>query len=390
MCLKEHKQRIIDSHKRVKILHIQVLPKLSGVQKVSLEIFKNLPEKYDKYIMFSVDSDVGDVNESISEFEATGAKIIFSKNLKREICSKDWKAFKEIYQLCKKERFDIVHTNSTKPGIIGRIAATLANVPYIVHTIHGLAFHKFVSRPKWIFYWACEMIATLFCNKVIIVNRYYTRYFKWCKNKITVIYNGLDLNNFKTQGQREKENDDLVRVLFVGRLDVQKNPLMLLKAAKKILQKNGNVRFTIVGDGEYLNDCKNYIEKHGLSDNVILVGWQNNVSKFYSTHDILAIPSLYEAFGLIFLEAGFYHLPAVSTNVEGIPEVVENEKTGLLSNPNDVEGFTHNLLSLIKDKQKRKDMGEAAYNRVTTQFSTDLMVKKYLEIYEGRINNNTK
>lgn len=151
---------------RIKILHIQVLPKLSGVQKVSLEIFKKLNnEKYDKYILFSDSIGYGDRAECIKEFEATGAKVLFSKLLKREIGISDFPALFELYKLCKREKFDIVHTNSTKPGIIGRIAAFVAGVPLVVHTVHGLSFHKFVKFPIWQFYWACEMIASCFVTK---------------------------------------------------------------------------------------------------------------------------------------------------------------------------------------------------------------------------------
>lgn len=99
---------------RIKILHIQVLPKLSGVQKVSLEIFKKLNnEKYDKYILFSDSIGYGDRAECIKEFEATGAKVLFSKLLKREIGISDFPALFELYKLCKREKFDIVHTNSS-------------------------------------------------------------------------------------------------------------------------------------------------------------------------------------------------------------------------------------------------------------------------------------
>ncbi|MDR0551879.1 MAG: glycosyltransferase [Spirochaetaceae bacterium] len=189
----------MDSDTRRKILHIQVLPKLSGVQRISLEIFKSLSnEEYDKYILFSGDAADGSLTiNCVEEFEKAGAKVLFSKNMCREIGFKDIAAFIEIYKLCKKERFDIVHTHSTKPGIIGRIAATLAHVPLVIHTVHGLAFHNYIKFPKWQFYWICEMFASFFCAKIVLVNHYYSRYFKFFKSKLMTIYNGVDFSMYK-------------------------------------------------------------------------------------------------------------------------------------------------------------------------------------------------
>lgn len=375
--------------KKIKILHIQVFPKLSGVQKVSLEIFKRLPENFDKYILFSGNTEYGDISECQKAFEETGAKVIFSDKLKREISLDDLAALKEIQDICKREKFDIVHTNSTKPGIVGRIGATLAGVPFVVHTIHGLAFHKFVKPHKWAFYWMCEMFASLFCDHITMVNSYYMKYFGWCKRKISVIYNGLRFKDFPVT-ETEPRTDGMTRILFVGRLDIPKNPLFLMEVSKRICEKYPNVSFTIVGNGEFYEECKEFKQTHGL-DRVSFEGWQSNVHKFYRTHDILVVPSIYEAFGLIFLEAGYYSLPSVATNVEGIPEVIEDGKTGFLSDPKDIESFQANLERLIESPQLRKAMGKAARERVTSLFDSDKMAAKYIDLYnEGIAGNNNK
>ena len=95
--------------------------------------------------MFGNFLDSGDKEDCIKQFEKAGVKVFLLDELKREICWSDITAFRKIYSLCKREKFDIVHTNSTKPGIVGRIAATLAGVPFVVHTVHGLAFHRFLK-----------------------------------------------------------------------------------------------------------------------------------------------------------------------------------------------------------------------------------------------------
>ena len=366
-----------------KILHILVLPKMAGSQNVSFEILKSLPDNdYDKYVLFSDVEDCGDRKECIKRFQEAGAKVLFSKKLKRNIGVHDIPATVEIYKLCKKEKFDIVHTHSTKPGIIGRIAATLAGVPFVIHTVHGLAFHNFIKFPKWQFYWLCEMLASIFCNKIVLVNKYYKRYFNWLGGKVTTIYNGIDFSEYEPYAKETNSITESIKILFVGRLDTPKNPIMLLKAAEVVIKQYSNVEFTIVGDGDLYNDCKIYIKNNGLSNNVKLLGWQNNVSKFYKTHDIFVLPSIYESFGLIFLEAGYYYLPSVTTNVEGIPEVVKDNYSGLLSNPNDVEAFANHIIQLIINPQLRCQMGINAHNRVVELFDIQKMTDAYSKIYQ--------
>lgn len=183
---------------KIKIIHLQVLPKLSGVQKVSLEIMRLLPDsQYDKYILFGVTKDCGDKEECLKKFREAGCHVILFPYMKRNINWSDFKALLELYSLFRREKFDIVHTNSTKPGIIGRIAATLAGVPYVIHTVHGLAFHKSLKLSLWLFYWSCEMFASIFCDKIILVNYHYMKYFKPFKYKVEVIYNGIDYSLLK-------------------------------------------------------------------------------------------------------------------------------------------------------------------------------------------------
>ena len=369
------------------ILHIQVLPKHSGVQKVSLEILKSLPnEEYEKWILFSDTIDCGDKEECTRQFEAIGAKVIFSKKMRREICPQDLAATKELYDLFKKEKFDIVHTNSTKPGIIGRIAATMAGVPLVIHTVHGLAFHKFVKFPRWQFYWLCEMFASLFCHKIALVNSYYQKHFKWLKRMPVTIYNGIDFNLLPPHESHSNKNEDKINILCVGRLDTPKDPLTLLAAARIVIKQYPKAHFTFVGDGELYEQCREYIQKYQLESNVNMTGWLNDVTDYYQTYDIFALSSIYESFGLIFLEAGYYHLPTVATNVEGIPEVVAHGETGLLCNPRDPETLAKNIVYLIEHPEERKRIGDNAYNRVTTLFTSEKMVESYKQLYEKELN----
>jgi glycosyltransferase involved in cell wall biosynthesis len=361
-----------------------VLPKLAGSQRISLAILKGLlNSEYRKYVLFS--NDVVDVElmfQCKKAFEDAGVTVLFSRNMYREIGLKDVLALIEIYKLCKKERFDIVHTHSTKPGIIGRIAAALAHTPLIIHTVHGLAFHKYVGFPIWQFYWFCEMVASFFCTKIVLVNTYYSKYFKLFHSKLLTIYNGIDFDIIDFTNDRYCRK---IRVLFVGRLDTPKDPLTLLQAAKEVIKEEPETCFTLVGDGEKYKECETFIKNNHLEQNITMTGWQSDITGYYKTHHIFISSSIYEAFGLMFIEAGYYKLPVVATNVEGIPEVIEDTVTGLLSPPRCPHLLAQNVLYLIRNNEQRKYMGENGYKRVTSLFDIKRMKEKYYKLYQRRI-----
>lgn len=368
-----------------KILHIQVIPKLSGVQKISWEILSKLPDsEYEKYILFSENIEKGDKEYCINYFESENIHVLFSKHLKREISFKeDFLAFIEIFQLCKKMKFDIVHTHSTKPGIIGRMAATFSRVPKVIHTVHGLPFYKGLNPIKWLFYRMCEFFASFFCTNIILVNKFYMKYFKHFKRKTSTIYNSIDFSKYKIIENNSNNNADYVHVLFVGRLDHQKDPITLLNAAKYVLQVNQNVIFDLVGDGSLYDQCMTFIKSNSMEKNVNILGWKNDIFEFYENADIFAMSSIYEAFGLVFLEAAFYGIPIVATNVEGIPEVVIEGKTGFLVDAKNPLALSEKILFLANDKCLRKKMGLENKTILAKRFNISTMVSEYRKIYEN-------
>lgn len=175
------------------------------------------------------------------------------------------------------------------------------------------------------------------------------------------------------------------KILSVGRLDAQKDPLTLLYAAKEVINEEPETVFTLVGDGDKYKDCRLFIKKHDLEHNIFMVGWQHDVEEYYKTHDIFVASSIYEAFGIMFIEAGYHKLPVVATDVEGIPEVIEDKKTGLLSPPRSPHLLAKNIIYLIQNENQRKIMGENGFKRVLSLFTVKQMVEKYSKVYKGQI-----
>lgn len=379
---------------KIKIVHVQVIPKLSGAQLFSLSLLSSLSsELYDKYIIFSADEGVTlqQKEEVVTRFSEAGAKVIWLKSLRRSIGVHDVQCFWKLVSIFKKHGFDIVHTNSTKPGIIARIAARVAGVKKIIHTVHGIAYHDNLPLWKRVFFYLIEAFSTPFCHYNICVNKFYLKYYRWLPfARSMTIYNGLDFLSLseksgvdvpeRTYDITQKE----VKLLFVGRLDEQKDPLTLLQAFK-LLSTSGGRRFklSMVGDGEFMEACKLYCIENDLIDDVAIHGWVSQPQSLYATSDIFVCPSIYEAFGFTFVEAAYYGLPIVTTNVEGIPEVVLDNYMGYLVQSKSPEQLAFAILNIANNQKAYQTFAQNAHDSVVSRFSIENMIAGYKTIYEA-------
>ncbi|WP_047609284.1 glycosyltransferase family 4 protein [Rahnella aquatilis] len=361
----------------MKIAHVQVIPKLSGVQQITLDILSGLNDFNGPIEKIVICGDLID-NEFVGVFNNENIKVISIPSIKRSIGLHDIRCFIELYKLFKKNRYDIVHTNSTKPGIIARVAAKCAGTQKVIHTVHGIAFHAHTNILIRVFYYTLENIATLFGDVNITVNKKYTKYYPLVKSK--VIYNGVDFNKLNPVN---KKIDDEIHFAFLGRLDEQKNPLEFIQAVDLVLKKyigEKRLRFSLAGDGELRNDCESMISKLGLSSNFNMPGWVKNKDEFFNDVDVLCQPSRWEAFGLVFVEAAYYSIPSIATKVEGIPEVVLDGYTGLLYESG-AEQLAKCMLKYIESPELITECGENARDYVTKNFTKEKMVSEYSAVY---------
>ncbi|MDU4289613.1 glycosyltransferase family 4 protein [Mixta calida] len=365
----------------MKIAHVQVIPKMSGVQQVSLDILNGInDENIQKYVICGTLCD----DAFTQAFNEAGVHIIPLPSIKREIGMHDIVCLFELIRLFKKEKFDIIHTNSTKPGIIARIAAKLAGIKKIIHTVHGIAFHKHVSLFHRFFYYVLENFATLFGDVNVTVNRCYVSFYPFVKSK--VIYNGVDFSKLNvTEFEPEKRRENQIHFAFLARLDEQKNPLEFVEAVN-ILLKNytgkARLKFTLAGDGELSEECKVLIETYNLQDHIAMPGWIKDKDTFFNNVDVLCQPSKWEAFGLVFVEAAFYRIPAIARRVEGIPEVVLDGSTGILYSEG-AHQLAEKMNNYIENPESITVMGHNARINALEKFSKERMLKEYNALYFG-------
>ena len=364
----------------MKIVHVQVIPKMSGVQQISLDIFDGLKdEKVQKFVICGENDNQNEIDQFIERFNACGVEVIIIPSMRRNIGFHDYTCFKELYKVFKKHKFDVVHTNSTKPGITARIAARFAGIRNIVHTVHGIAFHQEEGFGKRCFYYLIENFAALFGHQNITVNKFYTSYYPLVKSK--VIYNGVDFSKFSPVPKPKREK---VHFAFFARLDEQKNPLEFIKAVK-IVRDNANfghlARFTLAGNGELYDECKALITQLQLDDIIEMPGWIKDKDLFLNDVDVLCQPSKWEAFGLVFVEAAYFSIPSVARAVEGVPEVVLDGHSGKLYT-GDEKQLAQAMLTFLETPSLISECGANAKSYACKMFDKERMVKEYSDIYK--------
>jgi glycosyltransferase involved in cell wall biosynthesis len=197
--------------------------------------------------------------------------------------------------------------------------------------------------------------------------------------KAIVVHSGVDLG--EGAGTPDRGPRDSVVVGAACRLVDIKGLTDLIQAMALLSPEFPNLRLEIAGEGPELANLQGDASRLGITERIRFLGWRRDMSALYRSWDIFAMPSLTEAFPMASLEAMAQSLPIVATNVGGLPELVENGRTGYLVPPTDPEALAGRLRSLIVDADRRKEMGLAGYQRVRDNFTVDRMVAQTADLY---------
>lgn len=312
----------------------------------------------------------------------------------------DLKAFWDIYSLIRQEKFDIVHTHSSKAGILGRFAARLAGVPVIVHTVHSFPFHDFMPPMERQFYIGMERCYRSFADFYITVSELNRS--EACglnifrKENSQTIYSGIDFSKFdrpsdpKRLRQDLEIPDDWQTIAMIGRLDPQKAPHYLIEAFSKVCGIHPKTMLLLVGEGELEGRLKVQTQQLGIADRVKFLGTREDVPEILKAVDIFSLSSLWEGLGRSMTEAMLLGKPVVVPDIYGIPEIVHHNETGLLFRPGDVDHLAAHLNYLLESSSERDRLGQNAKKLTREIFDANVMVQKIEEIYEKLLSMKTK
>ena len=322
----------------------------------------------------------------------SGIRILTMPGLVRRIYPLgDLKTLYKLTTLFTEERPHIVHTHTSKAGILGRWAARLAGVHVIIHTPHGHVFWGYFNKWQTRTYIFLERLTATITDRIITLTgqekKDHLRYHIARENKFTVIHSGVDLSRFsniRADLHDAKKRLGVPKETFivgtVGRLTRIKGHKYLIEAARKILLTRPDMTFIFLGDGELMNDLKAQAASLGIYDKVKFLGWRDDVAEVMSTFDLFVLPSLNEGMGKVLVEAMAMGKPIIASNVGGVSDLVKNEENGLLVPPEDADAIARSISILHSDPMKRKEMGEKG-KAIAGEYGADSMVRKIDRLY---------
>jgi glycosyltransferase involved in cell wall biosynthesis len=301
----------------------------------------------------------------------------------------DLHALARLTRLFRRERFDVVHTQSSKAGFIGRLAARIAGVKRVLHTPHVWPF-QWTRPPMKNLFLALEKRAARWCDRIVCVGREQCEiglaYGVAPEERMVVIRNGVDVTPAPTARERAAVREELgvaqgeVVVGMVARLEPQKGVGRFIDAAAMLAREHANARFFLVGAGRLGKRMAARAAAHGLGpDRLTFLGHRDDAARLYAVFDVFVLSSLYEGLPYVILEAMAAGLPVVATDVTGTREVVENDVTGTLVPMGDAPAIARGITPYLDDEALRAATGDRARARVGERFTT----ARFIELHEG-------
>lgn len=288
-----------------------------------------------------------------------------------------------IIALIRRERPTLLHTHTTKAGILGRIAGGVTRTKTI-HTPHGHLFYGYFGKGKERLYVFLERMAARCCERIITISederREYRRRGIGNEEKVVTIYNGIDIRRFPGDKRKVRAELGIAQqvpiVGFVGRLEEVKGPHRFVEAAMEMGNTLPQAHFLMVGDGpmkeELMNKAKGNPHCH-------FMGHREDIPDVIAALDLLVIPSLNDGFNLAAVEAMASAKPIIATVVGGLPEVVGDG--GILVKSEDIKGLVQEAIQLINAPDLRKQIGEKGRKRAEALFDWGVCLQRTLDTY---------
>lgn len=318
---------------------------------------------------------VGQVGENEGSMEwlaeRHGVSFVSVPSLGRELHPiKDLATFWRLVRIIRSERPDVVHTHKSKAGALGRLAAWVCGVPVIVHTFHGHILHGYFSETKSKVFRLIERAMTVLSDRIIAVSPKVRAdllgYRIAAPEKIDVVYLGLDLRRFQSskrgEGGLRAELGLAAGIPLIGivaRLVPIKRVSMFLEAAKRILATRPDAVFVVAGDGEMRAELEAIVSRLGIGTRVRFLGFRSDLDRIYPDLDVLCLTSDNEGSPVSLIEGLSSGCAAVSTDVGGVRDVIDDGRTGVLVSKGDIAGLAAAVLALMDAPYRRLALGEA-------------------------------
>lgn len=381
---------------RKKILYVITKSNLGGAQRYVLELATSLPKN--EYAVTVACGGNGILTEKL---QAAGISVYTIRNFERDI--NIWKEIKSLFELREVIHTvhpDIVHLNSSKAGGSGALVARLMGIPHIVFTAHGWPFHEQRGIVWRTLIWILSWITTLLAHTTIVVSRFDLTHahMPFTRKKIHHIPIALPPITFIERSSARSalfSKEILLRhthdffMVSTGEHTPNKNLQTLLKALKIHNETHTKKIFlTLMSDGEERPLLEAYVHTHHLEDMVHFTGFVDNARTYLKAFDMFILPSLKEGMPYGLLEAGAAGLTSIASNVGGIPDIIEDQKTGILINPREKVSIVQALAHLTNDTPRDLSvthlLGQTLKKKIAEKYTLQSMIENTVKVYASK------
>lgn len=399
----------MEHQKHIHIVYIITKLELGGAQKVCLALADYFAQHKHFSITFITGAG-GLLTQEVYSIEHLNKALILLADLTREYsstigeCKSFIKLFLQLRTLKKKYKDILVHTHSTKAGVLGRWAAWLARIPHRIHTIHGYAFHDFQPFLVRFFLISIEYLTSRITTHFICVSEQdHTtgcRYFPKFKEKSSLIRAAVDNSFFVAASScatqkvmiKKRPHDYTQEQYIIGTVSCfkpQKNLIDLLKAFYQLYEQaptslKKGLMLHIIGDGSQRDQLESWVTVHQLSAHVLFLGWQNNVSTWMSKWKLFALSSLWEGLPCSVVEARLHKLPVIAYDSGGVREVIKHHENGALIPAGNWQQLAQELHYLVYNHDAYQRM--SAYNDNFDDFTYTTMRERHADLYRSLLN----
>lgn len=300
----------------------------------------------------------------------------------------DLRAFLFLVREIRKIKPHIIHTHTSKAGLIGRVASIFSgHKSKRVHTFHGHLLHGYFSRTKKNLWVIIERVQAKFTHKLLAVGAKVMQDLMkvgiGVESKFKVMPPGISLGPLMPKDEARNFlglNQDRLQCALIGRVTKVKRPDRFLDVVSETEKRGVDIDFLIVGDGDLFNVCKDRIHEKNM--NVKMLGWQTEIERVLSAVDIVILTSDNEGMPVSLIQAGMAGIPVVSTSVGSVNEVVLNQITGITTIP-EIESLVNALQYLATNDLARLNFGRNALQHTWANFSVDRLVRDHEELYRA-------
>jgi glycosyltransferase involved in cell wall biosynthesis len=292
-------------------------------------------------------------------------------------------------QVLRRRQVDILHSHMFRASLFGSPVGWLCRVPVVIETAHGREAwrHGWLKRRFTVDRWAGRFV-DYYIAVSEAVGRYLIEQKRLPGRKVFVIKNGIDLTRFNPShhaplgiksGIGFEESDPIL--LVAGRLEPQKGHAVLLGAFPAVCREFPRARLVCIGDGDLRGKLENEVRSLGLEGSVRFLGHQSNVLDWLAAADAMVLPSFYEGLPITAIECLAAGKSIVATSVDGTPEVVVNERTGLTVPPGNADLLAAAICRLLREPELRRRLGAAGRRWVEEHFSIERQIFETQELY---------